>query len=326
MYPDFENSVARGEDRKDLIREIAAKLLPHGGNVNVGGYGDIEFNTVSSKIRDLENDLLRSDISEADKEVIVSIFQDMRAKFEADPFNFTVDTYCYLNQQLALTGQKELMIKEKEKVELEMAKTDDHYILEEVQAKELASIKDANTSAFKVYNNQDENFAQVMSAANLPHSNIKWIQGGQLAGWGVWASMVWAGTSTLTSLAILPAGLVMVGWASKHMMYDSMETIKDIYLKKEDNTLNVYLWKAGKYSRVLENINVNELQIIGHENAVVRCHENLPFKPKTNEPTVSALRAAGLPPTLIPVIIQGKTHWMDQNFRANKELMEDLNL
>lgn len=82
------------------------------------------------------------------------------------------------------------------------------------------------------------------------------IQTGLAVGFTSWGYMLWMAQSSYLSLAVVPAALYYTKLYNETRAHYNMETVKDIYYRKDDNTLDIYLWKEGNYSRVIEVISI----------------------------------------------------------------------
>lgn len=93
-------------------------------------------------------------------------FDSMKADLREDPFNFVVDSLTFLKSQLALYNSE---LPTQEPALLEQVPSElETQITQEWQSKQLTNLSQKNLDALRVYNNEDEYHAQVLSAETLP--------------------------------------------------------------------------------------------------------------------------------------------------------------
>lgn len=243
-------------------------------------------------------------------------FENMRVDLQEDPFNFVVDSLTFLKSQTALYNSEPsptepaLLEQTASGLETELTK--------EWQATQMRNLSQANVDALRVYNNEDSQFAQILSAETLPVTR-RFIHKTILATTGLgYLWVVASGVGTYTFLA----GVPLIGMlCRKFIMHDSLfnetETVKDIYLRKEDNKLDVYFWKAGQYTRVIEGVDSSNLEVCSG-NPTVSDFEHVPFRLQDKSATLGELKGKGLPGPLTVVNINGKAHFMHSSYRLNK--------
>jgi len=56
------------------------------------------------------------------------------------------------------------------------------------------------------------------------------------------------------------------------------------------------------------------------ENPKVKDFESVPFQVKNKDIDLQGLKQLGLPASLVPVMVQGKTYFMHQNYYQNNQL------
>jgi len=243
-------------------------------------------------------------------------FDNMKADLSEDPFNFVVDSLTFLKCQQALytsepnPTEPALLEQSESGLEVEITK--------EWQATQMKKVSKANVDALRVYNNEDSQYAQILSAETLPVTR-RFIHKALAAGTGAgWLWVVATGTGTYTFLAGVPLLAAMcTRLISYDSTFDATETVKDIYLRKEDGKLDIYFWKAGQYTRMMEAVEPTHVEVCSG-NPMVSNFDNSPVRVQAKSMTLGELKSKGLPGPLSLVNINGKAHFMHSNYRLNK--------
>lgn len=351
MYPGIEQAIAPSESEVALVRKLSAVLIM-GNNterIDVSSFDKHHTDALQSKINQLEQMLLKEDVTEDKKVEYQMICAQMRAQLENDFVSFVTDNYCWMDRVLNQSGQRALLPKNQQPIDRLSKATDTALSQLETNAQDaqLEKVAAANKERLKVYNNEDEQFAQVVAANHLERPYYNLIQTGLAVGFTSWGYMLWMAQSSYLSLAVVPAALYYTKLYNETRAHYNMETVKDIYYRKDDNTLDIYLWKEGNYSRVIEGISIGNVQICNNENTVLSSTDSLPkFMPtfkglsqqacdfwnnvsrKENSDvksmTLAELRRLGLPTELVVMNIEGKSYFIHQDYMTNSALAERL--
>lgn len=199
---------------------------------------------------------MQSGMSESEQAQVAACFDQMREALAEDGFCFVVDSITTIDSQLALANGNQGALEPANTVgdivhesvnKTELAMT------QEVQAHKLSQIEKRNKRALEVYNNEDEHYVQVLSAEPLANSSNHLLHNAmKVAGLG-YVYMVFSGTGTMSAIVGFPLAYY---WIHKNLARDlsndAVEYIKDVYLRKEDGKLDLYLYKGGAYTKVIE--------------------------------------------------------------------------
>lgn len=339
QYPELDDVLKPSEKRLEILKELTTLFVGKFDGMDVSRWGENDFNNVLSKVETLEGRLKNLAQTQEERDQYVEACKVMKDSVKQDGFNFCVDTYSWLETQLALAGEKNLVSKADNVGQIqEQDNSTSQADLSEAQERELARVAPKNRASHhfggythsrndelpvNVYLNEDAQFAQVLSANTLPGIGNAPLWGYGIAlGGAYYGWMLWAGTSTLTSLVGVPLALAACASWSRPFIYMGMETIKDVYYRKEDGQYDVYFWKYGCYSRVQT---VQSVSVLEGQNTQVHSFENCPFKVEGSA-TLAQLRTKGLPASLIAVDLDGKTHFMHHNFHSNKSWAQGVGL
>jgi hypothetical protein len=316
QYSGFEEATSPSAARVQILAELRNILLVHKGAKPISEWDDPEFNSILRDVNNMQEELNQT-IGEDHRKHYDQVFDEIRQCLAEDGHNFVLDGLSMINSQLPNTSEAENPIVTQQ--------TTTENALEEIitqdwQQNQMRVMTAKNKRPLSVYNNEDEQYAQIISGEELPVANIwiwKALGGLTMSGY---AYMVAAGTGTMTALVGVPllAHTAAKMFVAHERYYDDQEYIKDIYLRKEDMKLDVYLYKAGAYTRVLNAVQPSEVEILDGENVEVTGGENVPFNYEGKGMNLTQLKKKGLPSSMIVVNIAGKSYFMHQNYYVNR--------
>jgi len=247
VYSGYEEALKPNDVQVQVLEELRAAFLVRHKEMDISRWGSAEFNSIGSNLNEIENRLSFT-LEQHQQGKLKHCCERMRESLENDGFNFVVDSLSYINFQLATVEEdSSLVITEGNSLEESLTR--------EWEQRQLAQITMVNKRALEVYNNEDENYAHLVSAECLPASNyFIFASIGGVAG-ASWLYAVATGTGTYTFLMGVPFvyHYFARGWYNESYN-NRMEVVKDIFLRKADGNLDVYFYKGGSYTRGLEGV------------------------------------------------------------------------
>lgn len=317
VYTGYEDALRPTDLQVELLRELKQSFTVHPKQLDVSRWGSAEFNSISASLSEIQSRMVKAN-PEQETDINHAV-ENLRSALKADGFTFVVDSLSYINSQLAIGSNQETQLS----TQLENTPNSlEETLTQEWQQRRLQKITAANMRPLQVYNNQDENYAQVISAENLPQSNYFMFSGLSGLVGAAWVYAVVSGTGTYSFLLGVPA---VYHYFAKGYFTESynnrMELVKDIYLRKADGKCDVYFYKGGNYSRVMEGVQRQDIEIMVGENPVIKDFDNVPFRVSGDgNVTLTQLKQQGLPASVVPVRIKGQTYFMHMNYYQNESI------
>jgi len=332
-YSGYSTAMEPSGTRVDLLKEVRDIFAQDGQVPNVSQWGDAEYNGIHRSLGEYESKIMQNDMTQSEQAQVSACFDQMRDALAEDGFCFVVDCLTTIDTQLALASGNlgaleqantvgSIIHESENKVELAMT--------QEVQNHKLSQIEKRNKRALEVYNNEDEHYVQVLSAEPLSNSSNHLLHSAlKVAGLG-YVYMVATGTGTISAIVGFPLAAYWIhNNLGRDINNDSVEYIKDVYLRKEDGKLDMYLYKGGAYTKCLEAVNAQDVNVQIGENANVKSAESIPMLVKLlsqNSSNLASMKSSKLPAGLMAVTVNGKSYFMNSNFYLNQNHSSLLNL
>lgn len=113
-------------------------------------------------------------------------------------------------------------------------------------------------------------------------------------------------------------------------MAGGFKSISHIYSRREngEEVLDILISNNGRVTSTLQNVRPTEISFLKDEDVKVTFNPywRYAYRLKSNTLSLNDARLAGFPGNFLPVSIRGKTYYIDAGYRANRTLLQGLQL